>query len=234
LRQLYNITAPLEIGAQNVTITLASLAADMPEEEATQAVIELDTDDSLARVQAGGSLTLSGVRIRRSENAEARRRRRRLDSGVNASEPMPLVSNAGGSLRIDGCELRSLGSVAIHSDAGEIAIASSAISGRVYAAAGRVSLQKSSFADASPLVMTAPAAQLVVGPGNAFNFSEDSAMHEVPFTLHLLHLTSTSYRTTRFTSPHLLASHRICACPGSCSTPRHSCTPATPRVAANL
>ena len=166
--QLYNVTTPLQIEG-NLSIMLAQDSAVDDE----QALIEVDFDGSLATLGPNASLKLIGLRIGRTVNTDARRRRL-VTSGL--ADSAPLLSNTGGSLLIDGCLLQNDGGVVLDSAAGDVTITNSFLRGRVYAAAGRLELIGSSFDGGTPLITSAATAELVVGPGNSFNFSAPSQM----------------------------------------------------------
>ena len=111
---------------------MSSLAA----EGAERPMIEVDTDGPFASVDTGGSLSLTGVGLKRSAAATTRRRRR---LAVGASDSA-IVQNNGGTLNIVGSELHSEDSLVLSSTGatGELTISSSLISGRVYADQGKV------------------------------------------------------------------------------------------------
>ena len=166
--RLYNVTTPLQIKG-NLSIMLAPASTVSGE----QALIEVDFDGPFATLGPGASLKLIGLGIGRPADTNARRRRRRrLTSGS-------LLHNTGGSLLIDGCLLRNDGGVVLYSAAGDVTITDSFLRGRVYAAAGRLELLSSSFDGGTPLLTAAATAELVVGPGNSFNFSGPSQMAEL-------------------------------------------------------
>ena len=160
--QLY-ITGPIRVGAKNISITISSLAPD----GFKPAIIELDSEEAFASVEAGGSLLLSGVNVARSNRSEARRRRR-LAAGESGP---PLVENHGGSVYIHGSVLQSKDSTVLNSMSGDVTIEGSFISGHVLASEGNLTLRDSSFDGASPLVTGGSNAQLLVGSGTVFNFS---------------------------------------------------------------
>jgi len=135
--KLFNVSAPINVNNQNVTITLSYLATD----GSKRATIEVDTDEAFASIGAGGSLSLSGVVIVRS--AQSLNRRRRLATNH------ALVDNNGGSLNIVDSVLKSGNSFAVNSIDGNLNISHSLISGTVNAAKGKMFMRDSSFADAS-------------------------------------------------------------------------------------
>ena len=104
--QLYNVTASILVGAGSVTIKLSSLA----DKGSKPALIEVDTDESFAAVTTGGTLSLTGVNIARSNRSQARRRRR-LQAGLSNTA---LVNNNGGTLNIAGSDLRSEDSLVLN------------------------------------------------------------------------------------------------------------------------
>ena len=165
--KLFNVSAPINVNNQNVTITLSYLATD----GSKRATIEVDTDEAFASIGAGGSLSLSGVVIVRS--AQSLNRRRRLATNH------ALVDNNGGSLNIVDSVLKSGNSFAVNSIDGNLNISHSLISGTVNAAKGKMFMRDSSFADASPMVMAFNSTKLLVGTGNLFNFSDSRSMEAI-------------------------------------------------------
>ena len=171
--QLYNVTAPIRVGSGNVSITLRQLAPD----GSKPAILEVDSEEeAFASVGAGGSLSLSGVSVVRSNRSLARRRRR-LAAGF--SDSAPLLENNGGFLNIVDCVLGSENAVVVNSSSGDVNISGSSISGMVCIAQGKGYLRDSSFADSSPLVMGADSAELLIGTGNSFNITETRDMEAI-------------------------------------------------------